>query len=347
VYGPLYLYWFWLSLRSRSFFFFNASNPSIKNGGFLMESKFDIYRLMPSHCYPKTLFFPQGTKPSVLPGQLCHHRLSYPLLAKPDIGMKGMSVQKLENEQQMLDYARNATYDFLVQEFIDYPEEAGIFYYRIPGENRGCISGIAGKEFLAVRGNGRATIRELLQLDKRFVLQIPILQKTLGNDLNAVLEDGKEQVLVPYGNHVRGTKFVDISHRISEQLLEVIDGLCRQIDGFHYGRLDVRYKSWEDLCAGENFSVIEVNGAGSEPAHIYDPNHSIFFAWKEILRHWSILWKISHINHLQSKAAYMSTKEGLAMLRENNGYMRGMREGTREEGRGTRDGGRELSACNI
>src|SRR4029450_5513808 len=57
VYGPLFLYWFFLSLRARSFFFFNTSNPTIKNGGFLMESKKDIYALIPSGYSPATLFF--------------------------------------------------------------------------------------------------------------------------------------------------------------------------------------------------------------------------------------------------------------------------------------------------
>ncbi len=42
VQGPFFLYWFWYSLRTRSLFFFSASNPSILMGGMMGESKFDV-----------------------------------------------------------------------------------------------------------------------------------------------------------------------------------------------------------------------------------------------------------------------------------------------------------------
>ena len=61
VYGPVYLYWLWLCVRARSFFFFNTANPSITNGGFLMESKKAIYDLIPQQYYPKTLLVKAGT----------------------------------------------------------------------------------------------------------------------------------------------------------------------------------------------------------------------------------------------------------------------------------------------
>ena len=54
IYTPIYFYWFYLCIRARSLFFFSAANPSIENGGFLMERKSDIYKLMPQVYYPKT-----------------------------------------------------------------------------------------------------------------------------------------------------------------------------------------------------------------------------------------------------------------------------------------------------
>jgi hypothetical protein len=95
----------------------------------------------------------------------------------------------------------------------------------------------------------------------------------------------------------------------------------QQIDGFYYGRLDIKFNSWEELREGRNFSIIELNGAGSEPTHMYDPRHSIFFAWKEIIRHWKILARISRANH-QNGIPYMSTKEGLQLLRANKAYLK-------------------------
>jgi hypothetical protein len=61
VYTPIYLYWIWLCIRARTFFFFYASNPTIKNGGFLMESKKEIYDIIPQEYYPKTIFIHANT----------------------------------------------------------------------------------------------------------------------------------------------------------------------------------------------------------------------------------------------------------------------------------------------
>ncbi|MBC7828014.1 MAG: D-alanine--D-alanine ligase, partial [Chitinophagaceae bacterium] len=74
-----------------------------------------------------------------------------------------------------------------------------------------------------------------------------------------------------------------------------------------------------ELKRGEALSIIEVNGAGSEPTHMYDPRHSIFFAWKEIVRHWFILWRISRMNHRKGHP-YLSLKEGIAMFREDKAH---------------------------
>lgn len=322
VYGPVYFYWIWLCIKSRSFFFFNTSNPTIKNGGFLMESKWDIYNLLPGEYYPETLFFEAGTRPAEVVDLVYRHHLNYPLVGKPDIGMQGIAVQKLDNEKELTEYVTKAKADFLVQEFVSFRNEVGIFYYRYPNEEKGHISGIVSKEFLGITGDGAATIKDLLMKDKRYILQLPVLERTYGLLLNRILPEGEEFVLVPYGNHVRGAKFVDASHLIDEKLVDSIDRVCRRVSGFYYGRLDIRYNTWEELREGVNFSIIELNGAGSEPTHIYDPRHSIFFAWREIIRHWKILWKISHYNHKNSNQPYMNTRSGLNMLSANRAYVK-------------------------
>src|ERR1700737_4297614 len=56
----------WLSVRARSFFFFSAANPSIENGGFLMESKKKIYDILPAKYYPKTTLFVAGTVTAII-----------------------------------------------------------------------------------------------------------------------------------------------------------------------------------------------------------------------------------------------------------------------------------------
>ena len=326
VYAPVYIYWMWLALRSRSFFFFSTSNPTIRNAGFLLESKKEIYDLIPDQYYPATLFFKRGEKMAVVLNNIRAHGMKFPLVGKPDIGMQGLAVKKLANANDLVHYVTASKVNFLLQEYIPYENEVGIFYYRFPNEQNGHISGIVRKEFLSVTGDGISTIETLLKKEKRFILQLNTLHVSNGPELKLVLNAGEKRVLVPYGNHVRGAKFLDISHLANEALVKVIDDACKKINGFYFGRMDVRYNDWEELCLGKNFSIIELNGAGSEPTHIYDPKNSIFFAWKEIIRHLNILARISRINHKQQCLSYMKLSDGLQMIRDNSRYVKLLNE---------------------
>jgi hypothetical protein len=322
LYGPIYLYWFVLCVRARSFFFFNTANPTIKNGGFLMESKKGIYDLLPEPYYPRTLLFSVGAPVQELVTQIRAAGFVFPLIAKPDIGMRGLAVSKLANEKEAVLYAQDSLVDFLVQEYVSYENEIGIFYYRYPEETTGDISGIVKKEFLTVTGDGKTPTRELLQRNPRYILQLPMLEQTLPELLSEVVPADEKKILVPYGNHARGALFLDYSDRVDAKLVSMIDEICQQVPGFYFGRLDIRYRNWEELKEGKHFSIIELNGAGSEPTHMYDPRHSVFFAWKEIIRHWHILLRISIQNHRRLHLPYLSTAAGLQMFRENAAYVK-------------------------
>lgn len=322
VYGPMFLYWFWLMVRARSAFFFNTANPLIKNGGFLLESKKEIYDLIPQEFYPATLLFNPGVTVDKIVTEMNKRKMKFPVIAKPDIGMRGLLVQKIDSIEGLKDYIQITKVDFLIQDFIAYENEAGIFYYRYPGETKGNISGIVGKEFLTLKGDGSSTIEQLLLKDSRFILQLPVLRETHAEVLDMILKKDESHVLVPYGNHCRGSKFLDVSNLIDEELVDRMDVICRQIPGFYFGRMDIRYNTWEELKQGKNFSIIELNGAGSEPTHMYDPVHSVFFAWKEIVRHWNILFKISQLNHKKYQIPYMGFADGIKMLKENTAYVK-------------------------
>lgn len=322
VYLPIYIYWMWLGIRARSFFFFSTANPTIKNAGFLLESKKEIYDLMPQEYYPVTLFFKANTLFRDVLNEIKTKNIQYPLICKPDIGMQGKAVKKIENDEELIAYIAASKVDFLIQEFIPYENEVGIFYFRYPNELNGEISGIVEKEFLTVTGDGVSTIEKLLRKDKRFILQLETLRRSEGESFNNILRQGERHILVPYGNHVRGAKFIDVSHLIDEALTRSIDEACKKIDGFYFGRLDIRYNSLEELRQGKNFSIIELNGAGSEPTHMYDPKHSIFFAWKEIIRHLNILSRISRMNKKEYCLSYMNTSTGLQMFRDNSRYVK-------------------------
>jgi hypothetical protein len=162
VYGPILPFWFWECIKSRSLFFFNASNPSIDFGGFAMESKMDIYKKMPKDYYPVTFFAPKGSKLEWLEKEMELSKIQFPCIVKPDIGGKGKGVKKIFSLHELELYSKNCPLDFLVQDLIPYPNEVGIFYCWIPTKKTGEITGIVQKEFLGVIGDGISSIRQLI-----------------------------------------------------------------------------------------------------------------------------------------------------------------------------------------
>ncbi|XVJ64845.1 MAG: D-alanine--D-alanine ligase [Lacibacter sp.] len=321
VYGPVYIIFAVLIMRTGFRYFFSAANPSIKNGGFLMEEKQHIYPLIPKEFYPAYFFVPLGTPETEVKKQFEQSGFSFPVIAKPVVGMQGKAVKKVKDLQELLQYASLCTVDFMVQEFSPYTMEVGIFYHRIPGEAKGTVSGIVAKEPMKVTGDGVSSLYQLICEVPRYILQMNQLNRIYGETLLHVLPKGEEMILVPYGNHARGSKFLDWTEKADSVFIDNIDKVCRQIDGFFYGRLDMMYSSWEELRNGTGFHIIELNGAGSDPTHMYDPRHSIFFAWKEIVKHWLILFRISRLNHKKG-IPYMSWKEGLAMFKANTALVK-------------------------
>jgi len=316
IYLPIYPVWLYYSIRAGSFFFFAASNPSIRYGGFLSESKKDIHDLIPALWRARSLFFSVPAEPGNVLREILEAGMNFPLIGKPDFGGKGRGVKKLENIGDLLSYAGGSLIDFHIQEYIQYPRETGIFYCRMPGSKKGQITGVVEKKFLTVVGDGEKSILRLLKENPRAVLQLKKLEPGLSAQWATVPAAGEEVVISPYGNHARGALFLDETKTVSPALEIAIDGICREIPDFYFGRLDIKYQSRELLEEKKSFCIVEVNGAGSEPTHIYDPRHSLFFAWKEIIRHLDYLYRISRENHRRGHP-YLSMGEGLNMFKKD------------------------------
>ncbi len=298
VYLPVFVYYIWLSLRARSWFFFSASNPGIDTGGMRGESKRAVLDLIDDQYKPKTLFFrhPIQTTETILNAMILSD-FWFPIIAKPDRGERGFRVEKLTTESELADYLRTNRQDLLVQAYVDEPLELGVFYYRFPGEATGTVSSVVVKEFLNVTGDGQHTIAQLIDQNERALLQAPVLHQRYGDALNEVLPPGEVRVLMPIGNHCRGTTFLNGNALISSQFTAVFDRISAGIDGFYYGRFDLRCRSVEHLLRGETIRIMELNGAGAEPAHIYQPGFSIWEGWRVLLGHWRVLFTISRANH--------------------------------------------------
>jgi len=310
VYFPIYFLWAFYALRARSFFFFNACNPTIQNGGFMNESKIKIYYLIPQKYYPKTQLICTNSQFQEALNIQQTESISMPFIAKPDIGLRGSGVKKINTLADFESYHTKADFNYLIQNLIPYPNEIGVFYVRFPNQQKGKITGIVAKEFLIIEGDGTSTIQQLVLKNPRFAFQLEALKKDTAIDLNEIIATNEKRNLVPFGNHARGAKFIDASDLISSKLNDVIDKMCQEIPEFYFGRLDIMYQSIADLENGNHFLIVEINGAGSEPTHIYDPKHSLFFAWKELARHITYMFKISCQNHKKG-IAYLTFKEGI------------------------------------
>jgi hypothetical protein len=308
VYIPVFAYYLYLAAKARSLFFFSASNPAIESGGLLGESKIDIMDRIDDRFKPKTLFFDE----SVLTGEIIDRMLLagfwFPIIAKPNQGERGWRVEKLTSEAELTHYLLDNRQELIVQEYVDEPIELGVFYYRMPGQQTGTISSIVQKEFLSVVGDGLSSLRELIRQNDRALLQLPTLTKRYGGQLNEVLKKGVVRQLMPIGNHCRGTKFINASHLITPELMAVFDRISLPIEGFYYGRYDLRCHSVSDLYRGETIRIMELNGAGAEPAHIYQPGFSLWEGWQTLLRHWHVLYTISRENHRRG-VPYMTTQQ--------------------------------------
>ncbi len=61
-------------------------------------------------------------------------KLEFPIIVKPNIGLKGLGVVEIKNADELENYYKNSDYDFLIQEKINFKNEVGIFYHRFPDE---------------------------------------------------------------------------------------------------------------------------------------------------------------------------------------------------------------------
>jgi hypothetical protein len=305
---PLFFMWLWYSVRERSLFYFSASNPGILSGGMMGESKYEVLSRVPDHLKPQTILikFPSSTKEVLKKIEEAH--LVFPLIFKPDLGERGWLVKQIDSPENIGEYLSEIKLDFIIQELVDLPLEFGVYYIRFPSEENGSVNSITGKEFLSVQGDGKKTLRELVIDYDRARLQWQHLKEKYKGQLEKVLPNGKKEVLVSIGNHCLGTKFLNGNHLITPQLSKSFDIISKQIDGFYFGRYDLRCATLEDLEKGK-VKIVELNGCGAEPSHIYDPEASLWKGIDDLITHWQNLYRVSKENHRRG-VAYLSFQEG-------------------------------------
>ena len=161
-YIPLYPAWLWYCMRAGSFWFFTPSNPCLTFGGFEGESKREMYDLLPAGSYPKSIFISPALPFSEVAKLLIANNFRYPFAVKPDVGMMGFMFRKIDTVEKLRLYHKKMQADYIIQEFINYPLEVSVFYYRFPDTDKGYITGFLRKEYLQVTGDGKSTLLQLI-----------------------------------------------------------------------------------------------------------------------------------------------------------------------------------------
>lgn len=320
LYLPISPVWLWYCLRSRSFWYFSSSNPTITFGGFEGEGKKEMYDQLPTELVPRTIYIMHDLPYENVERIVNEAGFSFPFIVKPDVGMKGILFRKIDNADQLQKYHEKVPVEYIVQDLVDLPVEVSVFYYRHPAEQKGIVSGFIHKELLQVKGDGQSTLRQLVEQHPRAKFRMEEMEHRHGHRFDRVIPQGEIFYLSYAGNHNRGAQFTNLHNEINEVMHQVFDELSHKTR-FYYGRYDIKTTSIDDLKQGKNFLILEFNGCGAEPNHIYDCGMSLWKAYDVILEHWKALYRISRHNH-KNGTPYWSFKKGWNFLKESGRHFK-------------------------
>jgi hypothetical protein len=306
MYFPVGLQWAMLSVRHRSLSLPLIANPAVPLSGMVGVAKSTVFSKAGPYAQqwilPWTLY--QVDKPST---QQCRQEildclqnagLALPLVGKPNIGCRGAGVKLLSTEAQLLEYVAGFPVGGSIQfqQLSQWEAEAGVFYVRDPDTGKGTITSLTLKYTPYVIGDGLSTLAELVAKDPRAsALQHLYKQRHLAH-WNRVLIEGEPFRLVFSASHCRGAVFRDARSLINPKLVQTLDRIFDDIPEFYYGRLDIKFKNSAALSNGEDFEIIEINGASSESINIWDRRAKFADAIQTLLRQYGTLFKLGAKN---------------------------------------------------
>jgi membrane protein DedA with SNARE-associated domain len=307
-YIPVAAYYLWLAIRYRGFSVPTSANPGIATGGFIGESKYEILRQLQrvdADLVADAYLIEGSTTTDRLLSlhRLCReHKIRLPFILKPDVGQRGNGVRLIRSMRAALEYLEKVSAPVIVQRYVVGPFEAGVFYYRFPGEKYGRIFSITEKKFPTITGDGTHTVEELIRAGSRAALMARTYLRRFDSRRNEVLAASETLKLVETGNHAQGCIFQDGMHLHTNPLERAIDEISQKLSGFFIGRYDVRYENEEDFKQGRNFQIVELNGASSEATSIYDAHNSLLSAYRILFQQWRLVFAIGARNRANGHA---------------------------------------------
>jgi hypothetical protein len=317
-------YWLYLIAKYRSTTVWTLANPCMPDGGVVGESKSDILSRIDDPAVLKHELIAEEGKPAERTTRTIHiiadRNWSYPIILKPDAAQRGAGVTLIRSEDDIVGFFEQCEGPAQLQQYHPGPLECGIFYTRHPDAEQGTIFSITDKVFPVLVGDGKSNLEELIWQHPRFRFQHDVFHIRWADDLERVLDKGEELRLAEAGNHCQGTLFQDGAHQITPALEQRIDELAKRLEGFYFGRLDVRYTEEASLMRGEDLALIEINGVTSESTNLYDPTWSLWKAHAVLRKQWAECFAIGDAI---CKRDGIKPKSGLRLLRDSLRYYRG------------------------
>ncbi len=267
AYIPLVPYLVWLMIRHRSPTVFTAANPGIATGGTVGESKAATLTSVERAGGPVAEFSlvaphsDRGARVRAATRWMDQTGVTFPVIVKPDVGEQGWGVALIYTRPGLERYFDCMRVAIIVQRYL-HGIEAGIFYSRRPGAERGRIVSIS-----------ESTHHQGVRADP-----CP-----------------EEAPSIVFGFTCHDAEYRHALNWNSPQLERAIDSLGRAVPGFFFGRFDVRAASVGALLRGE-FIVIELNGVLSESTHIYDPAVNYARACATLFAQWRVAFEIGSEN---------------------------------------------------
>lgn len=308
IYAPLGPLWLWYAAKAKAFWWFSPANPTLTFAGFDGEGKREMYEQLPTELYPKTIYLQPSLPFDDVKRTVEENGFTYPFCVKPDVGLKGFLFRKVDDEEKLRLYHEKIPVAYLVQELIEAPLEVSVFYYRHPAKEKGVISGFIQKDMMHVFGNGVQTLRELIVQHPKAKYRLTEMYIKHEKMLDNVVPAGEKYILTHAANLNRGATFTNLKVQIDDRLQSLFDPLSRRCR-WYYGRYDIKCNSIEELKEGK-FIILEFNGAGAEPNHVYNAGYSWPAALNVFAHHWRVLFQIARYNHQRKGIPYWGNRKG-------------------------------------
>jgi len=308
IYAPLGPLWLWYAAKAKAFWWFSPANPTLTFAGFDGEGKKEMYDQLPSEFYPQTIYIQPSLSFEEVKKRVAEKELMYPLCVKPEVGLKGLLFRKVDSEEKLKIYHERIGLEYLIQPLVEAPMEVSVFYYRYPNQSNGVISGFLQKEMMHVYGDGKQTLWDLIIQHPKAQYRLEEMRIKHEKMLNTVLPAGEKYILTHAANLNRGARFTNLHKLVDEKLLSVFDPLSHRCQ-WYYGRYDLKCNSIEELKEAK-FIILEFNGAGAEPNHVYNSEFSWLGALKVFAHHWKVLYEIGRYNHRYNGVRYWGNSEG-------------------------------------